>query len=336
MTNDAFVLNWVLEKVKTEYADDIALVLGHTKFKHDAPEQVFSYFVPRTERGEQFAQTFILCGEGMDIWAIRWERLEKFASLEEYNTHVLAGAEVIYARSDEELARFETLRQKQLANLADVTQSRRRALESYAQAKTIYTELLFAKGGDIKMCAGYVLDYLARAVAFSQNRYFHKMQIDQLRELDELPEGFAKRYNAVIMASNDDLRKKLCHELIEITAAYLEEIKPPEPPKTPTIQDLAGWYMELSYTWLRIRRYAAQNDAVKVYMWGIMLQQELGAVCGEFGLEKMDLMCEFDSEDLAAFVRHADALEIKMRSIITANGGVIRDYASFEEFLHEV
>jgi len=334
MTNDAFVLQWVLNNVKTEYKDDIALVIGHTKFKHDEPEQVFSYFVPRTERGEQFAQTFILNGEGMDIWAIRWDRLEKFAALEEYNTHVLAGAEVIYARSDEELAQFEALRQKLLTNLADPTESRRRALESYAQAKAIYTELLFAKGGDIRMCAGYVIDYLARAVAYSNHGYFRRMQTDQLGELERMPNGFAKRYKDVVMTSDDDERKQLCHQLIEIVASYLSAEDRTEA-NNPNMQDLAGWYMELSYTWLRLRRYAAQNDAVKTHMWGIMLQKELNDVCSDFGLPKMDLMSAFDSDDLPAFIRHADRLECEMRSIIENGGGLIRDYHSFEEFLHE-
>lgn len=29
---------------------------------------------------------------------------------------------------------------------------------------------------------------------------------------------------------------------------------------------LADWYGELAYTWLRIRHYTPQNDAVKVYV----------------------------------------------------------------------
>ena len=71
-------------------------------------------------------------------------------------------------------------------------------------------------------------------------------------------------------------------------------------------------------------------------MWSILLQHELNTVCAEFGLEKMDLMCAFDPQDLASFVCHADELEQKIRTAITAGGGVIREYNSFEAFLHEV
>ena len=50
-----------------------------------------------TDRGRQFARTFILEGRGYDIWGIDWERLERFAALEEYNITVLADAKVLYA-----------------------------------------------------------------------------------------------------------------------------------------------------------------------------------------------------------------------------------------------
>lgn len=87
---------------------------------------------------------------------------------------------------------------------------------------------------------------------------------------------------------------------------------------------------------MRIRHYAQQNDPVKVHMWGITLQNELNEVCSDFGLEKMELMNEFDYTDLPRFADHANALEAQMRNIITQNGGVIRDYRTVGEFLHEV
>ena len=59
-------------------------------------------------------------------------------------------------------------------------------------------------------------------------------------------------------------------------------------------QDLADWYAELSYTWLRLRYYAAAGDFIKVYMWGIFLQSELNSVCGDFCIEKLELMECYD------------------------------------------
>ena len=71
-------------------------------------------------------------------------------------------------------------------------------------------------------------------------------------------------------------------------------------------------------------------------MWGILLQNELNEVCADFGLPKMELMSEFDFNDLTRFVAQANALETQMKDIILRNGGVINEYTSIEEFLHEV
>ena len=78
------------------------------------------------------------------------------------------------------------------------------------------------------------------------------------------------------------------------------------------------------------------DDPVRLHMWGIMLQNELNEVCDDFGLPKMELMSEFDFDNPDRFILRADALEADMRQHITRGGGIIREYRSTEEFLHEV
>lgn len=340
MKNSEFVTKWVIDTVKEKYADDVALVISHTTLRID-DEPTVSYFVPVTDRGNELARTFILNGEGFDVWGIPWERLERFAELEEYNITVLADSEILYAKDDEWASRFEQLRSKQLSNLADAAKMRKCALKAYAQAKELYTEMLFAEGSDIRMIAGYVLDYLARAVAFCNHTYFKKSQIAQLEELQQLnqtgkvPEGFCELYLSVIKESDEIRQKEKCRKAVMILREYLEKIYPDDAPKEHNFQDLADWYAELSYTWLRLRHYAAEEDYIKVYMWGIFLQNELNGVCEDFGLEKPELMSCFDCKDISGFISRADELENRIRRAITSGGGVIREYSSEEDFLNE-
>lgn len=343
MKNNEFVTKWVLDTVREKYADDIALVISHTTLRIDDGEKTVSYFVPITPRGEKMARTFILQGEGFDIWGIPWERLENFAALKEYNITCLADGEILYARTPEDAGRFEALKEKQRLNLADQVKMRSCALEAYAQAKKIYFEMLFAKESDVKLGAGYVLDYLAQSIAFINLRYFQKAQTEQLEELrtmENVPENFSELYMRVILESDENLQKKDCYELISIVQKFLLENQQSEPDERYCqehhFQDLADWYGELSYTWLRIRHYAECKDAVKVYMWGIYLQEELNQVCRDFGLEKMELMAFYDADNLEAFADCANKLEAEMRMIITKGGGIIHEYKDTEEFLHEV
>ena len=341
MKNNEFVTQWVIDTVKEKYADDIALVISHTTLRIDDSEQAISYFVPITNRGNELARTFILNGEGFDVWGIPWERLEQFAELEEYNITVLADSEILYAKNDEWAKRFEMLKSKQRNNLADESRMRKCALKAYAQAKELYTEMLFAKRSDIRMLAGYVLDYLARAIAFSNHIYFKKSQTAQLEELQQLiqngktPEGFSELYLSVIKENDETKQKEKCHEAIRIVREYLEETYPANPPKEHNYQDLADWYAELSYTWLRLRHYAADGDFIKVYMWGILLQSELNSVCEDFCLEKPELMECYNYKNLDAFINRADELENWIRDVITTGGGIIHEYNSKEDYLNE-
>lgn len=343
MKNCEFVTNWVIEQVKEKYTDDIALVVSHTTLRMDEDVDAVSYFVPITGKGHELGRTFILNGEGFDIWGIPWERLEGFAELEEYNITVLADAKVLYARSDEELERFESLQNKLRKNLNDSEKMYMCALQAYAQAKSIYMQMLFGKGSEVKLGAGYVLDYLAQAIAFMNCRYFKKTQTNQLEELetmDRVPEGFTEKYIQVIKECNGETQKVLCYELICSVQEFLESCskngQTKEIQKEKNYQDLADWYGELSYTWLRIRYYASKQDYIKVYMWGIYLQHELNQVCEDFGLENQDLMDYYEADNLERIVKQADSIEVKMRQAIEAGGGKIHEYATAEEFLDEV
>lgn len=338
MNTEKFVTDWVLDTVKEKYADDIALVVGHNTLRISDAQQVMSYFVPITDKGRKFAQTFILEGKGFDIWGIEWARLEQFAALNEYNITCLADGEVLYARTPEDRERFESLKMRQKLNLADPVLQRAHALEAFAQAKQIYFEMLFANGSDVKVGAAYVMDYLARAICFSKGGFFRKAQTEQLtelRQMGELPEDFEELYNAIICQKEEKRQKEQCYELIGIVESFLERSQEPVPQEY-NFQDLADWYGELSYTWLRIRHYCQEGDITKVYMWGSMLQEELNHVCEDFGLAKMELMVHFDSERLNEFAEHANRLEEQMREKIIAGGGKIREYHSPEEFLNEV
>ena len=334
MNTPAMVTAWMLDTVKREYADDIALIVSHNTLNIDRETKAVSYFVPVTDRGRRFARTFIMNGIGVDLWAIEWERLEKFAALEEYNITCLAYGEVLWARSAEDQARFDALRQTQKANLADPVLMRKKALMAYGEAKKICSELFFADSSGIRMGAGYVLDYLAQSVAFTNGRYFRHSLMEQTAELagmEKVPAGFSELYDRVLREKSVEEQKKLCLQAVKLVQVFLEEQQTAEPAaRTPDFQILAGWYAELAYTWLRIRTYAAQGDLTKTYMWGALLQLELNTVCGEFALPAMDLMGQFDPCDLTAFAAHSDRLEQEMRRILLEHDAVIPEYDATE------
>ena len=340
MKNTDFVTKWVLEKAKTDYKDDIALVAAHSTLRIDDKETCIAYFVPKTDKGRSFAQTFILEGMGFDIWAIEWERLEKFADLEEYNITILADAELLYAADDAAAKRFSELKERQRKNLKDPFIMRKKSLEAYARAKSIYSEMLFSEDYDKKMSAGYIADYLAQAIVFTNSEYFRKSgfkQLDELSVMKKAPEGFAELYRKVLLEKSIEKQEKLCREMISMVKIFLEGEAGKESDDEPKdFQLLSDWYGELSYEWLRLRTYRDRGEFITLYMRGCYLQDELNYVCDEFGLKKFELMNYFDTDNIDIFIKRADEIEGKIRQIITDHGAKINEYSSQEEFLNEV
>jgi hypothetical protein len=98
-------------------------------------------------------------------------------------------------------------------------------------------------------------------------------------------------------------------------------------------QNLADWYQELCYTWRRIYYWCDQGDAVKVYVWGCLLQHELDIEKEEFGLKEMDLLGKYSAEDLPGFRRRAEELQKYIVEEINNHGVVLDEYDSIDDFL---
>ncbi len=70
--NDRLV-EWIKNKVRTKYADDVSLVLiygSYTNGTMNSKSDVDCYYIPKTERGYRMAVDFIIEGVGYDLFAL--------------------------------------------------------------------------------------------------------------------------------------------------------------------------------------------------------------------------------------------------------------------------
>ncbi|HIS70021.1 MAG TPA: hypothetical protein IAA58_11745 [Candidatus Gallacutalibacter stercoravium] len=336
------LLNWAIDRIQKEYKDDICLLIGNAPL-HRNPDQnncYMDYFVPATERGNQFAQTFIIEGLGYDIYPRSWERLEHMANLDDYNTTCLGYGEILYARSDADKERFFAIQQKLKENLSNTSFMYRKALEKLDVAMEIYQTVAFEEQlGRVRTGAGFIADYLSCAVAFINHTYFKYSQVEQPAELSamkELPDRFLAYYDAIIQAKTADQLRELSHSMIAATRRFLKKHRPAGAPKgNADFAQLADWYQELSYTWARIYFWCDRNDRQKVFVWGCMLQQELNTVTEEFGLQPMDLMGVYQAGDLEPVRRRAQELERYIVQQIKSHGVQLKTYDTVEEFISQ-
>jgi len=338
--SDTRLADWAIRKIETDFYNDVCILLEHRtlKLEKDMTAQAFSFYIPATNRANGLARTFIINGIGYDLFPMSWERIERMADAKEYNTTCLADAEILWARSDDDVKRFESLKARLKANLQNPAYMLERAKEWLETAKEVYQDTLFEdKLYKVRENAGVICDLLSIAVAHVNGCYFVHGQTNQLIELsgmNKTPEDFAKLYKAIVNEPSTDNQKRLCYEIIKSTKSFLDEqSKTPSVTTTPDFSELASWYQELCYTWRRVYHWCDMNDPINAYLWCCLLQSEIDEWGVKFGISDTDIFSSFKPDDLTEFRKRTAAIEAEFRQAIASSGVKLDEYSSVEDFL---
>lgn len=336
------LLEWAINKINKDYKDDVCLLIGGSRLKLEKDcdgegFDCFDFYIPANENANSLAKTFIVDGIGYDLYPRTWDRIEKMANLDDYNT-TLMEYQILYYRTEEDKQRFLSLRNKLYENLQNPEFMFKKALERLNVAMEIYQTMMFEeKLGEVRMAAGFIADYLSVSVAFTNQTFFKKSQIEQIEELSALPlvpENFIEYYQEIINANTIEELKKWSHLMISSTRKFLSARKAKSSNNVSAdFQNLADWYQELCYTWRRIYHACDTNDAPRAFIWGCMLQQELNVVKEEFSLDKMDLLDVYNAKDLIPFHKNAEKLEKYILEKLQDHHIKINSYATVEEFI---
>ena len=329
---------WVINKIKTEYPDDIALLVAveGASVNGDGHGEVFDYFVPATERGNELGQTFIIGGVGNDLYPRSWERTERTASLDDVATQCLGDAKILYSRTKEDEERFMAIRQKLFDNLADPVFNYQKALEKLDVAMNMYRTMMFEERlYRVRALSGYIYRYLTVSVACLNKTYDHWYRIETIKSWKNLPERFVEYYQAILQASTVGEMKSLAHLLIAVTRSFIAGFKPERGANEaePDYAWFAEWYQEMRTTINRICYYCEIKDISAAFSDAVNMQSELDIISEEFSLGEMDLLGCFNSSDLKPLRERVEELEKKIVAVIDGNGVRIRSYKNLEEFL---
>jgi len=178
--------NWAINKVKTEYKDDVLLLIGHNTYKLeiDADLTSPSFFIPASEKAYGFAQAFIIDGVGYDLFPMSWERLDRIVELDEDNAPCVGDAEILYYRGEEDKERFLELQARLQDHLKNRQFMLNKALEKVNVAMELYQTMMFEETfNKVRKAAGYILNFLITAVAYSNQTYFKNGYMNHIPEL---------------------------------------------------------------------------------------------------------------------------------------------------------
>ena len=358
MTNTQNKLTeWVVNKIKSEYSDDVALLVATegSSVNGDGHGEPFDYFVPATERGNELAQTFIIGGIGNDLYPRSWERCERTANLEDWATFCLGKGKILYSRSKEDEERFEEIRQKLFTNLSDPAFIYKNALERLDRAMDMYRTMMFEdRLYKVRGLAGFIHYYLAMGVAYLNNTYiadsgWHQGMLTMYSKWNKLPRHFMEYYESILSAKTVGELRSISHLLIASARQFIAEHKPhsASSAKSPNYHELADWYQELRTTWNRIYYYCEVKNNDAAFIDACSLQNELSIISEEFdffysfnveeqfGFNELDLLGVFDAQDLELLSKRAAEIEEVIVSAIENQNIKIRRYDTLEAFLAE-
>lgn len=342
---DKELVDWAIQKIETEYKDDVALLIGQVggcKIPTDEQNMIFDFFIPATERGFQMANTFMIEEMGYDLFPISWERLEKIAHINEPRMiFAFAKGEVIYARTEEDRKRFEAIKEQMYERLQDKVLMYGKALEQLETAQEIFQTMLFEeKFGKLRKAAGGVCCFLMSAIASLNGTYLENGYMNLTKDLSGMalqPENFKNLFTQMLDAQTADEIRKLVYEMIKATRTLITQNHPSwrvdMEKKTEDLEELAFWYHEARYTFRRIEYYTGIGSVEDSYLLGCYLQIEFDAIQEDFGLKELDLMGAFDSKELSAFANKAREIEAYLLAVLKEHGLTHHMYADLADFL---
>ena len=344
---------WVINKIETEYKEDVALLIGiegHST-NEDFHGECFDYFVPATERGYKLSETFIIDGIGHDLYPRSWERLEQSVKLNEMAL-LIDKAVILYAKSDEDENRFLDMQKRLKQNLQDDTFVYAKALESMDRALEIYRTLIFeGKSYRIRCEAFYIHKHLSQAVAFLNHTYTEssifterqaynedaKSRIYHCPEMTVVPDGFFSLANKLLRTDNDQEISEIILGLLKSTRNFILDRKPSESVeyRNNKFEELADWYQEMSLTWSRIRYFCEHQMVEEAYTDACLMQEEFLTIACEFGIEELNLLDSFDPTDLSLLALRSNQLEQYLKELLAGHGITLNSYTDLEEFLEK-
>ncbi|MGX7200552.1 nucleotidyltransferase domain-containing protein [Enterococcus nangangensis] len=358
MTKNNEITDYVLKRITEDFHEDIALLLLYGSALNgtaNSYSDVDLYFIPRTKRGYQLGETFILADIGYDFFGMTWERLTRIADFEDNLSPLVGDVQILFAHSSAEKRKFLHLQQQMTAHLTDRTYMHHRALARLTSAKEIFFQLLQAHElSAIRKFAGQLLMSIAEVCAYENQTYFRKglkEQFIDLKKMPKLPQNFLVTYQSIIKENNPAKIKADCQEIFFNTRQFLglkeEQLQQVTATSAAVRQDrvaasasssdylaAADWFQELISTFNKIYFCATNKNYPLAFISACALQTSLEEDL-QIKLKTKDLLSTYQFDDLSVLAKRTKEIEEDCRYQIAANQILLRDFSTMDELIQQ-
>ena len=229
------VADIIVRHIKTHYPQDVAIVGYYGSYLQGRATErsdLDFFFIPATDRGRKVECQFMIDGISFDFWPIGWERAERMAGSEEWSTTIIADCELLYVRSEDDLARFMGLRET-ISKMGDVS----KVPLMIRKAESVLTDCLISlakmriskHAKELSYCRAHaheITGNIFKALGFLNQIYYKRSwghYREQIRNLPVKPEQLDEHLDAIMFSSTPDEMISACEKLTANTLRLISE-----------------------------------------------------------------------------------------------------------------
>lgn len=334
------IVSILVEKIKADYAGDVAIMSVYGSFVRNATHEksdIDFYFIPKTEKGFSLARTFIVDGIGFDFWALSWERAENIANRKSGFASLIADAEVVWHATQEDLARFLAL-QERVKNPAPDHASR--INERLIEVEHQYFEIYALEGNFSlqKQKAVRLLGDIIEILGLMNHTYIHRgwgSSLEEAGALEKLPREFKETSEQLLFARE---AQDLLPALFRLIAATRQLANSPVSYTTDYKNAFANFYEEAKSLYNKLYWACDTGDAATAIMGGVAIQEEIVNIMGFSAYQQSfsDIVSPFDASNLSDYKSFVQEHKLQFLDFLRKNEIPITEYASLDEFVKDL
>jgi hypothetical protein len=333
------VAEMLIEKIKKDYNGDVSLVHVHGSYIYNDTHDLSDldiFFLPRTQHGFNLGVTFILDGIGWDFWALPWERLEKIAGHDERITSIITEGEILYYYSEEDLERFNLLKEKAL-DTSNRKQFLNKANEKMNEVYKCFFDLqkveTISEARKYAIGIIYIMSYVLaqiNGITIKRGRKYLKQEI---LAMSLIPKDFEMDYDSIFTDTNVNDIKRSLYNLILNTSTLLNGQLQKMDFNVSFNELLPGWYEEMIQSYNKIYHACAIGDIYTPLFASVEYSTELEKLYKKAGklYDLPDMAGAYDPKNLSEIAKTAREHQKKFVQMLEQNRVPIREFKNIDE-----
>ncbi len=274
------------------HPDEIAIIAyygSHAKGTASPTSDLDIFYIPDAGQAGSLCSQFVIDGLPYDFWPVSWQLAEDIAHARSgrpwaVSASLIADAQVLYHRSAQDLARFETLQ----ARIATLTRPEGRSL-MVAKALDAFKDTVFQLGqmrlavtvddqAGLHWAAQKFVDSAVNCLALVNQTYFSKgwgANLPEISRLPHQPEGLMPSIHTILLPPGPDDALAQAEKLAQGVRQVLREAQAAlaEPQEARQVfQDFYFFVVEYKH---KVLSACARGDKVAARYAATMLQGEL-------------------------------------------------------------